>query len=140
MRLTNLADYAVVVMSHAASQNARLSAQSVASATGLPLPTVAKVTGMLSKAGLIAAQRGSGGGFALSRPADAISIAEVIEAVDGPISLTLCAEHPTGEAQCARSGICAMHGHWYQINARVREALQGLSLADLQKPVLAAAE
>jgi FeS assembly SUF system regulator len=137
VRLTNLADYAVVVLAHAAgtSASARLSAGGVAEVTGIPLPTVAKVAGLLSKAGLLTSQRGAGGGFQLARAPQDISIAEVIEAVDGPIALTQCVEHDDGHTHgnCAHSSMCSMRPHWQLINLRVRDALAGLSLADVAR-------
>ncbi len=143
VRLTNLADYAVVMLSYAAGMDAaaRLSAAGVAEATGIPLPTVAKVASLLSRAGLLISQRGAGGGFQLARAAHAISIAEVIEAVDGPIALTQCVEHESGHmnGDCAHSSMCNMRPHWQIINLRVRDALDGLSLADVaRKPVVMA--
>lgn len=145
VRLTNLADYAVVVLSHAAGEleSTRLSAGGVAEATGIPLPTVAKVAGLLTKAGLLVSQRGAGGGFELARAPQDITIAEVIEAVDGPIALTQCVEHDNGSTygDCAHSNMCNMRPHWQIINLRVRDALAGLSLADVaRKPVVAALE
>jgi FeS assembly SUF system regulator len=139
VRLTNLADYAVVLLAHAASQpeGTRLSAGGVAEATGIPLPTVAKVASLLSKAGLLASQRGAGGGFQLARAAGEISIADVIEAVDGPIALTSCVEHGAGD--CAHTSLCAMRPHWQMINGRVRDALAGLSLVDVATPTFAVA-
>ncbi len=142
VRLTNLADYAVVVLSHAAGDtaHARLSASGVADATGIPLPTVAKVAGLLTKAGLLVSQRGAGGGFELARAAQHISIAQIIEAVDGPIALTHCVEHDNGNTygDCAHSNICNMRPHWQIINLRVRDALAGLSLADVARQPVAA--
>jgi FeS assembly SUF system regulator len=145
VRLTNLADYAVVVLSFAAGEAtlARLSAGGVAEATGIPLPTVAKVAGLLSKAGLLASQRGAGGGFRLARAPQDITIADVIEAVDGPIALTQCVEHEAGHTSgdCAHTALCSMRPHWQLINVRVRDALAGLSLADVaRKPFAFAAE
>jgi FeS assembly SUF system regulator len=145
VRLTNLADYAVVVMAHAAVHGAgvRLSAGGVADATGIPLPTVAKVAGLLTKAGLLLSQRGAGGGFQMARMPTAISIADVIEAVDGPIALTQCVEHDNGSTSgdCAHSNMCNMRPHWQVINLKVRDALAGLSLADVaRKPAVFAEE
>jgi FeS assembly SUF system regulator len=137
VRLTNLADYAVVVLSYAAGEavSARLSAGGVADATGIPLPTVAKVAGLLTKVGLLTSQRGAGGGFELGRAPHHISIAEIIEAVDGPIALTQCVEHENGttHGDCAHSNTCNMRPHWQIINLRVRDALAGLSLADVAR-------
>jgi FeS assembly SUF system regulator len=133
IRLTNLADYAVVVMTAAArASDGRLSAAKVSAATAIPAPTVAKLMGTLARAGLLAASRGVAGGFALARAAESISVAEIVEAVDGPIALTNCLQ---GEVHdCAITGSCAVRGHWRPINDAVRSALASVSLADLARP------
>ena len=71
---------------------ARVSAADLADETGIPAPTVQKVVSLLSKAGLLRATRGSGGGLQLARPAAAITLADIVEAVEGPIALTSCVE------------------------------------------------
>jgi FeS assembly SUF system regulator len=140
LRLTNLADYAVVIMVHAAhSAAARHSAASVAGETGLPVPTVAKVTGLLARAGLLVSQRGATGGFQLARPAGEIDVATIIEAVDGPIALTQCVEPRT--ADCSLEGSCVMREPWQIINRTVRDALAGVRLDQLtHAPLRVAAE
>lgn len=141
VRLSNLADYAVVVMCQAAmSADTRLSAAAVSAATAIPTPTVAKLMGKMSRAGLLVSFRGVGGGFALARPASEISVAEVVEAVDGPIALTHCTE-PANSACYSRDAICSLKPQWNVINRTVREVLAGVSLADLARaslPVAAA--
>src|SRR5829696_3787774 len=94
MRLTSLADYAVVVMAAAARRpaGARLSACLLAAETGVPRPTAQKLMGRLAAAGLLRSARGTGGGFSLARPAGGISLADIIEAVEGPIAMTNCIE------------------------------------------------
>ncbi len=136
IRLTNLADYAVVVMTAAAKANdPRLSAASVAAATGLPAPTVAKLMGCLARAGLLTSSRGVAGGFGLARPASAISLADIVEAIDGPIALTACAHDAASD--CAIEGACAVKPHLSIISRTVRDALKATSLGDLVgvKPV-----
>jgi FeS assembly SUF system regulator len=129
LRLTNLADYAVVVLVQAAqATDQRLSATSVAAATGLPVPTVAKVAGLLARAGLIVAQRGIGGGFQLAHASSAISVADIIEAVDGPIALTHCVD---GGSDCGIEKSCQLKAPWQVINRVVRESLTSVTLADL---------
>lgn len=136
IRLTNLADYAVVVMTASARANGALSAAAVAAGTGIPAPTVAKLMGTLKRAGLLASSRGVAGGFRLARPTTAISIADIIEAVDGPIALTLCQHGATAPpvSACALEGSCAVRPHWTPINRAVRAALAAVSLADLAGP------
>src|SRR5688500_4897004 len=94
MRLTSLADYAVVMTAAAArhAAGARLSATVLAQETGVPLPTAQKLTGRLAAAGLLTTARGTGGGFRLTRPAVEISLADIIEAVEGPIEMTSCVD------------------------------------------------
>jgi FeS assembly SUF system regulator len=133
IRLSNLADYAVVVMTAAAKcDDPRLSAAAVAAHTGIPAPTVAKLMGTLAKHGLLVSTRGVAGGFHLARAASEISVAAIVEAVDGPIALTACQE---GEVSaCALTGSCAVKPHWAPINGAVRNALLAVSLADLLQP------
>ncbi len=137
LRLTNLADYSVVVMTAAArSPDVSLSAAVVAVRTGIPAPTVAKVMGLLTRAGLLASSRGVAGGFRLARATAAISVADIVEAVDGPIALTSCQHGPV--SSCALEGSCAVRPHWGPINSAVHAALDAVSLADLAGPVRAA--
>ncbi len=135
MRLSNLADYAVVIMSAAArkGEGARLSANVLADATGIPLPTTQKPLGRLASAGLFRSARGGGGGFVLTRAASEISLADVVEAVEGPIAMTSCVEE--GRHDCVLEGSCQVRPHWGPVNAAIRGALSGVSLASLSGAV-----
>jgi FeS assembly SUF system regulator len=131
MRLTSLADYAVVVMAAAARRpaGARLSAGLLAEETGVPVPTAQKLMGRLAVAGLLESARGTGGGFRLARAASGISLADIIEAVEGPIAMTNCIEGSIHD--CALEGSCRVKPHLAAVNGAVRGALQGVSLAQL---------
>ncbi len=131
MRLSNMADYGVVVMSAAARHcgSVRVSATDLAQETGLALPTVQKLVSMMSKAGLLRSARGTGGGIQLARPAAAISLADIIEAVEGPIAMTSCVD--TGKHDCAMEGRCHVQPHWTLVNDAVRGALSGINLTSL---------
>ncbi|SFP72637.1 SUF system Fe-S cluster assembly regulator [Sphingomonas rubra] len=132
MRLSSLADYAVVIMSAAARHCggvARLNATTLAEETGVPLPTAQKLVSRLAAAGLLESARGQGGGFRLSRPPSAIDLAEVIEAVEGPIALTTCVDEARHD--CALDGSCRVKPHWAIVNRAVRGALAGVTLAQL---------
>jgi Rrf2 family protein len=131
MRLTSLADYAVVMLAAAARHpaGACLSAAVLATETGVPLPTAQKLMGRLAAEGLLRSARGTGGGFVLARPAHGISLADIIEAVEGPIAMTNCIEGTTHE--CALEGSCRVKPHLNAANHAVRGALQGVSLASL---------
>lgn len=131
MRLSSLADYAVVTMSAAARHpaDARLSATSLAGEIGVPLPTVQKLMGHLVRAGLLTSARGTGGGFLLAKSADQITLAEIIEAIEGPIAMTKCIEGHASE--CQLEGSCLSKPHLRAANHAVRGALAGVSLASL---------
>lgn len=128
MRLSSLADYAVVMMSAAARHcgGARTNAAQLAEETGIPLPTVHKLVSKLSAAGLLRSVRGAGGGFKLARPAAAMTLADIIEAVEGPIAMTSCVD--TGKHDCGMEGACRVQPHWPMVNQAVRGALAGVSL------------
>jgi FeS assembly SUF system regulator len=131
VRLSNMADYGVVVMSAAARHcgSSRVSATDLAVETGLGLPTVQKLVSIMTKAGLLRSARGTGGGIQLARPAAAITLTDIIEAVEGPIALTSCVD--TGSHNCAMEGSCAVQPHWAVINKTVRGALSEINLAGL---------
>jgi FeS assembly SUF system regulator len=132
MRLSSLADYAVLMMRTAATKcgGARANAASLAQEAGIPVPTAQKLASLLGRAGLIKATRGSGGGIKLARPAAAITLADIIEAVDGPIILTSCLDADSADC-CALDRACAIRPHWRGVNALVREALAQVTLAHL---------
>lgn len=131
MRLSSLADYAVVMMSACARHcgGTRINAGQLSEETGIPLPTVQKLVSRLSSAGLLRSVRGAGGGFKLARPAAAISIAEIVEAIEGPIAMTACVDHDRQD--CALEKGCSIRPHWQVINATVRDALAGVPLTRL---------
>ena len=131
MRLSSMADYAVVTMSAAARHcgGARTSAAELAAETGLPVPTVQKVVSLLSRAGLLRSIRGAGGGLQLARPAAAITLADIVEAVEGPIALTSCVD--AGKHDCALEGTCSVQPHWGLVNEAMRGALARIPLTQL---------
>jgi len=131
MRLSSMADYAVVTMSAAARHcgGARVSAGQIAEETGLPPATVQKLVSKLSAAGLLRSSRGAGGGLKLARPAAAISLADIVEAVEGPIALTSCVE--LGRHDCGLEACCSVRPHWELVNETMRGALAGVPLTRL---------
>ena len=131
MRLTHLADYAVVMMTAAARRDpcARLSATELAEDTGVPLPTAQKLMQKLAAHGLLVGQRGAGGGYALARPVSEISLADIVEAVEGPIALTMCADGTNHD--CALDAHCRVKPHMGIVGNAVRGALGAVSLQEL---------
>jgi len=130
MRLSNLSDYAIVMLSAAArAGDASVSAAMLAEETGVPLPTAQKLMGRLASAGLLRSTRGNGGGFRLAREACLISLADIVEAVEGPIAMTSCVEE--GRHDCGLETACKVKPHWSAVNTAVKGALGGVSLASL---------
>ena len=131
MRLTHLADYAVVMMAAAARRGGaeRLSAAELAAETGVPLPTAQKLTGKLAAAGLLKSVRGANGGFTLARPVTEISLADIVEAVEGPIALTVCTDHQHDD--CALTATCRVKPHMGVVENALRGALGAVSLQTL---------
>lgn len=109
---------------------ARLTATALADETGVPLPTAQKLMGRLAAAGLFRSGRGTGGGFALARDAADISLADIVEAVEGPIALTSCVGGDDGRP-CAIHDDCRVRPQMGAVNGAVRGALSGVSLASL---------
>jgi FeS assembly SUF system regulator len=137
MRLTHLADYAVVLMTAAARYptGARLSATELSTDTGVPLPTAQKLMGQLAASGLLSSVRGASGGFALARPPGEISLADVVEAVEGPIALTMCSD--SNNHECALDKHCRVKPHIGIVGNAVRGALGAVSLKALCAPASA---
>jgi len=133
LRLSKLTDYAVVVMTEMLrAPVAVMTAGELAARTGVPAPTVQKILKLLARDGLMVSTRGASGGYALARPAAHISVADIIAAVDGPITLTDCVGG--AEGCCDVEGLCPMRGNWDKVNRAVRAALEGVSLADMALP------
>ena len=134
LRLSKLTDYAVVVLARLSSgtpsQTSPQTSPRIAASTGIPEPTVAKVLKTLVAAGLVTSQRGAHGGYRLTRPLGALPIADVIEAIDGPIALTACVEG--AGLGCDVGTLCPMRGRWDPVNTAIREALGAITLADMQ--------
>jgi len=132
MRLSNLADYAVITMRQAANHcgDGRVSAAELASETGLPVPTVQRLVSKLTSAGLLRSVRGAHGGLQLGRPAAAITVADIVEAVEGPIALTACLDN----GECDYETGCSMKPHWPIINDALRDALANISIDQLRDP------
>lgn len=126
LRLSKLTDYAVVVLVRLSHQGKVTTSPTLAHATGVPEPTVAKVLKALCANGLVASQRGARGGYRLARPLSSIPIASVITAIDGPISLTACVDGATGG--CEAQEKCAIRGRWDAVNDAIRVALTAITL------------
>jgi FeS assembly SUF system regulator len=133
IRLSRLADYGVILMTHIASSPESLhTASAVAGAAHVPEPTAAKILKALSRHGLLESHRGAGGGYELARVSSEITAAEIIVALDGPIALTECLDEDTGP--CVLETFCPTRGNLYKINQAIHRALDDITLADLVSP------
>jgi Rrf2 family protein len=130
MQLTRAADYGVRVMIYLAGlpDNERAMLPSLAVATGAPPSFLSKVLQALSRAGLIASRRGQSGGFQIVSLGRQASIRNVIEAIDGPITLNLCLVN--GES-CSRKSWCPAHPVWARAQQAMLQVLDTAMIADL---------
>jgi FeS assembly SUF system regulator len=132
LKISRMSDYAIVLLTAMARENAtQYTARALAYDTGLTLPTVGKLLKMLSTGGLLLSQQGRNGGYRLAQPAKDTSLADIIEAIDGPIAMTECF---TTDHDCEREASCGLRPHWQAINQSLRKLLGSTSLADLIEP------
>jgi len=130
IRLTKTADYGIVLLTTMTRDVKELfTAAGLSEICGLSQPTVAKVLKLLARADLLESERGVHGGYRLARLPQEISVADAIEAVDGPIAMTECVEDTPG--LCAVESDCTIRGNWGSINAAVEAALASVSIAEM---------
>lgn len=133
LRITRLSDYAVAILGQLAhSAEAVQTAKDVAARTGLSAPVVSKIFKSLARSKLVSSHRGVQGGYRLAREPSRVSVADVIEAVEGPVALTECGEN--SDASCEFVGSCSVQANWLRINQVVRRALSNVSVEDMILP------
>lgn len=132
LRVTKLTDYATLVLTVMAADGEGLhSAAGLAEKAGLELPTVSKLLKLLAQARLVQGFRGAAGGYRLMRPPADIRLIHVLEAIEGPLSVTECVGQ---SGQCGIEHRCGVRANWRRINDVIAEALHGVSLVDLLQP------
>ena len=109
-----------------------MSATGLSAETAIPVPTVSKILGTLSREGILISGRGLKGGFGLARPAKDISVADIVEAIDGPIALTACIEDDP--CNCDFHEVCLIQPRWEGINNAVHDALASVHLDQVSRP------
>jgi FeS assembly SUF system regulator len=135
IRLSRMADYGVVVMTFMAWRHHETqTSHQVATGTGLSEATVGKLLKVFARQNLLDSHRGAHGGYELMRKPEDISVAEIVQAIEGPIALTLCVDDHPG--RCDVEALCPMRGGWNQINSALREAFEGVSLAAMAFPAI----
>jgi Rrf2 family iron-sulfur cluster assembly transcriptional regulator len=106
------------------------SVRDLAERTGLPQPYLEQILLSLKGVGLVRSKRGVGGGYVLARPAEAITLAEIVAAVDGPINAGDFGE-PHQDGACDHEGQCVLLGVWADVGNHMREHLSSFTLADM---------
>jgi FeS assembly SUF system regulator len=130
MRLSRLADYGVLLMTQMARKpDLVVNTHDLVEASGLPAATVSKLLATLARHDLLESIRGSKGGYLLARPPSAITMEQIITAIDGPISLTLCVDE-SGD-RCGVSSFCVSQTYWHRINEAIKDALDQVTLAEI---------
>lgn len=137
IRLSKITDYGILILAHMATSRARAgddpgrslhAARELAEDVDLPLPVVSKILKSLARDGILESQRGAKGGYSLRVPADQISVAEMIEVLEGPVAMTECA---VAAGICLHEGSCSVRDPWQLINRVIKDALDEITLADL---------
>jgi FeS assembly SUF system regulator len=130
LRITKEADYGVIVLADFANHPADVvhAARESAARVGLPLPMVSKILRTLARQGLLKSHRGALGGYSLAHPAKETSVAQVIRALEGPISLVQCGSEP---GACEQEGSCLTRLTWARINEEVEKALERVMISDM---------
>lgn len=137
VRLTRMADYAIVLMNQVAIAGGRpLNAGELAAETRVPRPTTTKILKSLTRAELLTSSRGMKGGYMLAFSPIDISVADIVAAVEGPIALTDCIEDAPGT--CELESCCLVRDTLQIVNNTVRRALGEVSLDDLSTPMVVA--
>ena len=131
LRLSKKADYALIALKHLARHGGAgesTSAREIAEEYGIPLELMAKVLQRLVRSGLLASTQGTRGGYTLRRPAASISVSDVIQAIDGPFSVTACSTENNG---CDQYSKCSVRDPLWQIRERIAAALATVSVAEM---------
>ena len=133
IRMTRLTDYGIMLLTHFVRDGGQKihSARELAVNSKVPQPTVSKIFKLLARNGLLVAHRGVKGGFTLARKPDEITVAEIVKAIEGPISFTECSAHP---GKCEVERLCIVRSNWRRINDVVVDALRRITLADMARP------
>ena len=130
LRLSKKADYALIAMKHLALHIDRgaSSAREIAEQYDIPIELLAKVLQRLVRRGLLASHHGTRGGYRLARQAGLVSVADVIQAIDGPVTITACS---TEDGRCEQYSRCSVRGPLWRVRERILAALGGCTIAEL---------
>ncbi|MBI3049160.1 MAG: Rrf2 family transcriptional regulator [Acidobacteria bacterium] len=130
LRLSKKTDYGLLALQYLATEAPAgvASARTIAERYDIPVELLAKVLQHLARLGFVAAQKGVHGGYHLARPARAISLAEIVEAIDGPLAITACGRR---DEQCEQFGTCTVRDPLSRVKDQIFSVLQTMTLAEL---------
>jgi len=133
LRIRKLTDYGIVLLARFAQEvgGGARSAREMAEATGLPAAAVSKMLKILAAAELLHSHRGAKGGYSLARPPEEVTVAEILELLEGPIALMECTEGP---GHCHQESNCQVRAPWQRINHAIQGTLERVTLAELAAP------
>jgi Rrf2 family protein len=138
LRLSKKADYALMAMKHLAKKPGApsTSAREIAEQYDIPIELMAKVLQRLVRTGLLVSTQGTRGGYTLSRPSSTISVADVIQAIDGPFTVTACSSE---NSDCEQYSKCSIRDPLWQIRERIAAALGTVTIAEMASDNIATA-
>lgn len=130
LRLSKKTDYGLLALQYLATEAPLgvASARAIAERYDIPVELLAKVLQHLARLGFVAAQKGAHGGYHLARPAAAISLAEIVQAIDGPLAITACGPE---EERCDQFGTCTVRDPLSRVKERILSVLQTMTLAEM---------
>ena len=132
IKITRLTDYGIMLLTYFArsEQPPLRNARELARDAHLPLPTVSKILKVLARKGLLNAQRGPKGGFSLARRPEEITLAQIVDAVEGHMGITECSS-----GTCELEQMCPVQTNWQKISQAVWGALEHITLAEMVRPL-----
>lgn len=132
--MSKLTDYGTVIMAYMARRPRDVhSVAELAAVLGMAAPTTSKILKRLARHELVQSSRGAKGGYRLARPPEAISLADVIDAMEGPFGLTECS---AVAGLCLQEAGCPLRDNWQRVNQVIRRTLDGVTLAEMSRPAL----
>ncbi len=133
IKFSKMADYGVLLLGHFARHpEALASSTELAETYHMPRTVVSNLLKVFSRAGLLESRRGLYGGYRLARPADQITLLQVLSAIDGPVQLTECAGDESEHA-CGYEDVCLSRSPMRAVHRRVVELLDAISLTELMR-------
>jgi Rrf2 family protein len=132
LTLTRKTEYGLIAVCHLARTGAKVvSARDIAEQHAVPLPLLMNVLKRLNRTGHVKSERGAHGGYVLNVAPEVFTLADLIEAVEGPVHLVRCASGGSASRPCSRTSICTIRGSVWKVHDQLRKFLASVTIADL---------